>query len=230
MSADNIAIRLKLLIRDLDITNSEFADKCGFSRATLSQLLTGRNKKISDVMISLIHDTYPDLSILWLLFDEGPMWLGDKDHSGQSESGAAAESHNDNPGQHNFANGPADDVGDIFDDPAYHTVQTEDPPPYGSDKQYRHNSDRTAGFRAENRREDSKFADNGTVSVSRDKENPLNPACHDTQVDEKLLVEAKLKIANLQNEIESIKSRIKKIDHITVYFDDQTFQSFFPAK
>lgn len=57
----------------MNISNSQFADACGIPRPTLSQLLNGRNKKISDEIISKIHETYPSLSVLWLLFGEGQM-------------------------------------------------------------------------------------------------------------------------------------------------------------
>jgi len=77
MSDQNIALRLKLLIENLRISNSQFADECNISRPTLSQLLTGRNKKVSDVIIAQIHNTYPNLSILWLMFGEGCMWNSD---------------------------------------------------------------------------------------------------------------------------------------------------------
>lgn len=74
MENDNVALRLKSLIEKLGVTSSSFADKCGISRATLSQMLTGRNKKISDVILSQIHVAYPSISIMWLLFGEGPEW------------------------------------------------------------------------------------------------------------------------------------------------------------
>lgn len=69
----DIISRLKTYLNSMNISNSQFADTCGIPRPTLSQLLNGRNKKISDEIISKIHDTYPSLSILWLLFGEGPM-------------------------------------------------------------------------------------------------------------------------------------------------------------
>lgn len=106
MSEDNIAIRLKFLIQKLGITNSVFADNCGISRATLSQLLTGRNKKISDVIIGQIHTAYPALSIMWLLFNEGSMWLGEPVEASQrkdiTELGLANESEWDLTSQDEF--------------------------------------------------------------------------------------------------------------------------------
>lgn len=71
MNDDNIAIRLKFLIEKLGITSSQFADACKIPRPTFSQILNGRNKKISDQIIRSIHEAYPDVSISWLLFNEG---------------------------------------------------------------------------------------------------------------------------------------------------------------
>ena len=75
MSLSSIASRLKSLINALGLTDSQFADKCEISRATLSLLLSGKNKKISDVLLSQIHNAFPEVSIIWLLFDEGNMML-----------------------------------------------------------------------------------------------------------------------------------------------------------
>lgn len=55
------------------IGSTQFADACRIPRPTLSQILSGRNKKISDEVISKIHEAYPQLSVLWLLFGEGEM-------------------------------------------------------------------------------------------------------------------------------------------------------------
>ncbi|MCH5238459.1 MAG: helix-turn-helix transcriptional regulator [Muribaculaceae bacterium] len=73
MSESNVAERLKLFIESQKISYSQFADKCGIPRPSLSQFITGRNKKISDTMVGQIHKEFPNLSIVWLLFGEGPM-------------------------------------------------------------------------------------------------------------------------------------------------------------
>lgn len=70
---ENIATRLKLFIDTNGLTSSQFADMCGISRSSLSQILSGRNKKVSDGLVKLIHDTFPNLSVLWLMFGEGPV-------------------------------------------------------------------------------------------------------------------------------------------------------------
>ncbi|MDE6144738.1 MAG: helix-turn-helix domain-containing protein [Muribaculaceae bacterium] len=56
-----------------NISSTQFADACNIPRPTLSQILGGRNKKISDEVISKIHEAYPRLSVMWLLFGEGEM-------------------------------------------------------------------------------------------------------------------------------------------------------------
>lgn len=67
--------RLKLFMQTNDIAISQFADICKIPRPTMSQILNGRNKKISDELISKIHLAYPELSVLWLMFGEGSMIL-----------------------------------------------------------------------------------------------------------------------------------------------------------
>lgn len=55
------------------IQYSQFADTCGIPRPSLSQLLNGRNKKVSNEVIEKIHKAYPSLSVSWLMFGEGDM-------------------------------------------------------------------------------------------------------------------------------------------------------------
>lgn len=69
----DIVSRLKRFIDAHQIPVTQFADNCRIPRPTLSQLLNGRNKKVSDEVISKIHQAYPRLSVLWLMFGEGAM-------------------------------------------------------------------------------------------------------------------------------------------------------------
>ena len=69
----DIISRLKQFIDTHEIPVTQFADNCRIPRPTLSQLLNGRNKKVSDEVISKIHQAYPNLSVLWLMFGEGNM-------------------------------------------------------------------------------------------------------------------------------------------------------------
>lgn len=67
--------RLKYYMETSKVTISQFADTCGIPRPTMSQLMNGRNKRISDEVINKIHNGFPNLSILWLMFGEGQMEL-----------------------------------------------------------------------------------------------------------------------------------------------------------
>lgn len=69
----DIVSRLKSFINFSGVPVTQFADNCRIPRPTLSQLLNGRNKKVSDELISKIHEAYPQLSVLWLMFGEGDM-------------------------------------------------------------------------------------------------------------------------------------------------------------
>ena len=51
----DIASRIKIFMDYLGIPSSQFADTCGIPRPSLSQLLNGRNKKVSDEVIGKIH-------------------------------------------------------------------------------------------------------------------------------------------------------------------------------
>lgn len=70
---ENFATRLKLFMDSIHIPSTQFADMCEIPRPSFSQLLSGRNQKISDILIRKIHAAYPDLSVMWLMFGEGPM-------------------------------------------------------------------------------------------------------------------------------------------------------------
>lgn len=69
----DIVTRLKEFINHESVAITQFADNCKIARPTLSQLLNGRNKKVSDEVIKKIHEAYPHLSVLWLMFGEGTM-------------------------------------------------------------------------------------------------------------------------------------------------------------
>lgn len=70
-----IVDRLNKFLETNNISKSQFADSCEIPRPTVSQILGGRNKKISDDIIGKIHKIYPSLSITWLMFGEGEMEL-----------------------------------------------------------------------------------------------------------------------------------------------------------
>ena len=89
----DIVTRLKTFLEQAGISNSQFADTCDIPRPTLSQLLNGRNKKVSDEVIGKIHRAYPTLNVMWLLFGDGEMIDKGSDSLGASE-GQSADAHN----------------------------------------------------------------------------------------------------------------------------------------
>ncbi len=65
--------RLRSFIDYLGYSNSQFADKAGIPRPTLSQLVHGRNKSVSDTLLRKLYESFPQLNITWLLFGQGDM-------------------------------------------------------------------------------------------------------------------------------------------------------------
>ncbi len=82
---ENFATRLKLFMDSIHVQSTQFADMCEIPRPSFSQLLSGRNQKVSDTLIRKIHTAYPELSVMWLMFGEGPM-LSSKDVADGSNS------------------------------------------------------------------------------------------------------------------------------------------------
>lgn len=73
----DLVSRLKKYITATNIPITQFADICGIARPTLSQLLNGRNKKVSDEVVAKIHAAFPKLSVYWLMFGEGSMEISE---------------------------------------------------------------------------------------------------------------------------------------------------------
>ncbi len=93
---ENFATRLKLFMDTIGVASSQFADSCEIPRPSFSQLLSGRNQKVSDVLIKKIHSVYPELSIIWLMFGEGTMLSGTPETSDNGNHSDDAH-HNVNP-------------------------------------------------------------------------------------------------------------------------------------
>ena len=74
MNEESIATRLKVFMDSMELSHSQFADSCGIPRPTLSQLLSGRNKKISNLLVGQIHRAYPALRFFGC-FSVKEIWL-----------------------------------------------------------------------------------------------------------------------------------------------------------
>ena len=111
----DIISRLKKFLGDTGISNSQFADTCVIPRPTLSQLLNGRNKKVSDEVIAKIHRAYPSLNIMWLLFGDGEMLHGSVENIDGNEN-QVEEKTNGTPHLNNIDESGVKAIS--FDDPS----------------------------------------------------------------------------------------------------------------
>jgi len=170
MSEDNVAIRLKGFMDEMGLTNSQFADQCGIPRPSLSQLLTGRNKKISDVLVGQIHAAFPRLSVLWLLFGEGDMLMPLPQEEIEEE-----------------------ELPNLFSESVKNPARES-------------NFEKYSTLRGLN---DGKNSPSSRINS----ENP-----------------ADLRNSELQREIEKMRKNPRKVVQITVYYDDSTFETFYPGK
>lgn len=89
--------RLKFFMENGNITISQFADTCRIPRPTMSQILNGRNKKVSDELISKIHAAYPELSVLWLMFGEGEMLTNSNTQISEPQNAHSADDLHSQP-------------------------------------------------------------------------------------------------------------------------------------
>ena len=62
--------RIEYLMNTYNLTPSQFADKTGIQRASVSHILADRNKPSLEVFLK-IHRAYPDVPLAWLVADEG---------------------------------------------------------------------------------------------------------------------------------------------------------------
>lgn len=206
-----MAIRLKGFIETEGLTHSQFADRCGIPRPSLSQLLSGRNKKISDVLIGQIHKAFPRLSVLWLLFGEGPMIEGDGvsgDSSGCATGGLA-------DGASGLGVGNPQAVG----------MESGGGVP-GAAGEASYAETGSAGVK--NPCENPGFSSNQAGQNKFSNVSGLNTPAFVAQSLENKQEELGLKLAELQKQIDKMKKNPRKVSHITVYYDDSTFETFYP--
>lgn len=237
MSEDNIAFRLKFLLQKLGLTSSSFADQCGISRATFSQLLTGRNKKISDVLIGQIHTAFPSVSVLWLLFNEGPMFIGQPE--GQ-EFRATDSQDTEDLDSKGTATGEGSSGGNTIERsklPNDNHASNADIFMGGSSKsdnsQGHHlpdNSnvgiDRNSGAKFPS--ENPEFLRGGRAAFVNSKENGLNSCIKDPNNTDLNSVNGQQNSPEFINEIEFLRPKSRKVVQVTIYYDDSTFETLFP--
>lgn len=70
------------------MASSQFADTAQIPRPTLSQIMSGRNKKISNEIIGKLHEAFPQLNVIWLLFGDGQMLTDAQKPASEPQIGA----------------------------------------------------------------------------------------------------------------------------------------------
>ena len=83
----DIVARLNSFINQLGMPITQVADSCGIPRPSMTQLLKGRNQKISDDVLRKLHVRFPRLNILWLLCGEGDMLLDGNNETSEAQTG-----------------------------------------------------------------------------------------------------------------------------------------------
>ena len=69
-------IRIKKWIENKELKPSSFADLIGVNRATISHVLSGRNKPSIDFLDKMIR-AFPDLNSNWIVSGDGFMYKSD---------------------------------------------------------------------------------------------------------------------------------------------------------
>ena len=62
--------RIEMLMKSYNLTPSQFADRTGIQRASVSHILSGRNKPSLEVMLK-IYDSFPGMDMKWLMTGGG---------------------------------------------------------------------------------------------------------------------------------------------------------------
>ncbi|MCM1153010.1 MAG: hypothetical protein NC328_05100 [Muribaculum sp.] len=256
MKEENVATRLKLFIEFKGISSSQFADQSQIPRPSLSQFLTGRNKKISDLFISQIHNAYPELNVLWLLFGEGSMLNSSESYYGSSKKVNSNLTFQegridtedkidlDNEGYDQMTSG-VDTLGSYnheglasgsirfgFDEPEKSTHSRSVSSAYQGD---------SGDFSSINsfQNKNSEFTENPEAenlrNVSRykdakknSKESPLTLTENKDKITENEYIDLILKNKKLEEQIAKISKNPRKVVQIMIYYDDSTFETFIP--
>ena len=110
--------RIELLMKCYDLSPSQFAERTGIQRASVSHIISGRNKPSLEVMLK-VYDAFPGVDMKWLMTGVGEVPVR------QSAVGAASESLFQQPEQ-----APLQPQNDLFAAPEPSVVPVvEDPKP-----------------------------------------------------------------------------------------------------
>ena len=225
MSDSNFAIRLKLFMDALGLSSSQLADRCGIPRPSLSAILAGRNKKISDTLIGQIHSEFPQLSVLWLMFGEGDMFLSPV--SSQSVSATPFNSE-DSPMEDAYLNASGESAPSSASASDFSPFDFHD----GLGDQFIPRAS-SLGFPSGDKNSSSEnlnFPSNGTADSSQSNLRGLKKGENEAQDRMNKGFEGDLRTVALMRQIENMRANPRKVTQITIYYDDSTFETFYPSR
>lgn len=213
----DLVSRLKQYLDSRQISVTQFADECSIPRPTASQLLAGRNKKVSDEIIGKIHQCYPDLNIIWLMFGEGSMSTGTNIETLKAQNNDFFSYHDEQLIDNQFDNPQKpryEDMSELHsekvpDSTTLKAVFDVGQPSVQSDESSLPGSEFSFSVSASD--DTSTFA--FTPSASEETQTKIRPKSDQDA---------------LPHPITLTPGKGKKVTGIVVYYDDSTFESFMP--
>ncbi len=84
--------RIKKLMESLHMTQQVFAEHINISPASLSSIFTGRTRPTLTT-VEAIKSSIPNISTDWLMFGNGPMYIGESDDQKETEAQPSQQEH-----------------------------------------------------------------------------------------------------------------------------------------
>ncbi len=108
-----------------NISQSQFAERLGVTRASVSHIVSGRNKPGNDFILSLMN-AYPDLNIEWILAGKGKMYKTKSIESEPQQRIMTAESGNEASADSNQTEIRSDEAEHLFSNLSQPSPQEQD--------------------------------------------------------------------------------------------------------
>lgn len=70
VNTEKFTKRLEIILQEYELTAASFAQKINVGRATISHILSGRNKPSLDFALKVIY-AFPEVDLYWLLLGQG---------------------------------------------------------------------------------------------------------------------------------------------------------------
>lgn len=102
----NMKDRIHKLMLSCGMTQQNFASELCLAPATLSSIYNGRTRP-TNAIVNAIHERFPDISITWLMFGEGDMYV-----TGKSAATDTQPNQTDSPASTGDPNSPGNTAGD----------------------------------------------------------------------------------------------------------------------